>query len=268
MPNLEECRNRRKMLVWCQPCDHLKDSCSKAPDVCWLVVAFLPHNFRRHPVRRPSQRIEQLFRILHSLRSSKISKLNGPIHPDENISPFDIPVDDVLRVKILQPFNDLLRELHGRVIAKRSKVADDLLDVTPVHILHHDVHDEPFPINAKKANAVRMMKLLEQIDLCSKGFEPLQIRWIVGKVLGKLDFLYAKDTTGCFVDSFKDGTRGSFSDELTFCPAANSISAKKIYRRRLHKFVYSVWLSWLAQRTLGDCQRRLSCRLLASTWFH
>lgn len=85
-------------LKWAAAYDHLISHDADCPPVngkpvLRLLLEGIPDYFRRHVIWRPTERVSGFVLVGKSLRQAKISKLDIPFAPDEDILELQITIE-------------------------------------------------------------------------------------------------------------------------------------------------------------------------------
>lgn len=88
--------------------EELDHGAAQRPDVALNIGGgFVYYGLWGHPIRRPCRR-QRLLRIIDLNGHPKIGDLGLPLFSQQDISPLQIPMRDMMLMQILQPFQDLL----------------------------------------------------------------------------------------------------------------------------------------------------------------
>mmetsp|Transcript_46034 Transcript_46034/g.144393 ORF Transcript_46034/g.144393 Transcript_46034/m.144393 type:complete len:212 (-) Transcript_46034:609-1244(-) len=109
-------------------CQQLNDSGSDAPDVRGRRGRRHLDNLRGHPVGSPCHIMVvfswQSSGVAHSRRNSEVSEFDCPLLGGQDVSAFDVSMDDALSMQIVQPLQNLLNVDSDQTLRETSKLLD------------------------------------------------------------------------------------------------------------------------------------------------
>eukprot|EP00754_Rhynchopus_humris_P019751 Rhum_TRINITY_DN14656_c10_g3::Rhum_TRINITY_DN14656_c10_g3_i1::g.107990::m.107990 len=170
--------NRVRLFQPCVPgrpaCRHFDERTPKGPDVRGEGVVRVADDLWRKEQNSPADaRRADDRRVVEDLRRAKVGELAVAILVHKDVVALHVPVHDVAVVQVLQPRQDLRRvPLDGRDVQAASltpELAGHGRKRPTRHVLHEDVHVLWVPLDADEADDVRVVQLLQHVDL------PLQL---------------------------------------------------------------------------------------------
>lgn len=88
-------------LEWRLSGEHFVDGTAERPDICVTVVLLALNDFRSHPAASPDKGVG-LVLLLNNLGRADVSDLNHSVRFDQDVSSFNVPVDHVVEVQVLE----------------------------------------------------------------------------------------------------------------------------------------------------------------------
>jgi len=81
---------------------HFVEDAAEGPDVAFVVVGLLLTELRRQVVRRPHHRMRKVRSLVQHLSHPQVSNLYLVIFGEEHVDGFDVSVEDLVGVEVLQ----------------------------------------------------------------------------------------------------------------------------------------------------------------------
>lgn len=118
----------------------LVDDAAKGPDIAIIAIFFIVPYFRTSVIRSSCLSLGQSF--LQRPRNIQISYLQLLLRSKEEVCWFEVAMDYLQRVEVLQSSQDLAADLPDLILVKAISLLESLLDhgceISPSCELHHD----------------------------------------------------------------------------------------------------------------------------------
>ena len=125
---------------WRWQCCHLIQNCTEWPDVRRLIIWLILPNFRWCVIRRSSLCLHLI--VFCDLAHVKITKFHSAIFRQENVCVFNVSVDYLLLVKVMETCNHLVENRPNLCLLHKLwsllALVNFWLEVAAVCILHND----------------------------------------------------------------------------------------------------------------------------------
>ena len=120
------------------PRDHLVEHDAERPDVGAAIDLFPRCLLRRHVRRRAERRVGlRELRVCPEPRETEVQDLRLAPRREHDVPRLDVPVNDPLLVRLVQPLADLDRD-RERLIDRERPPLDPILETLPLNELHRD----------------------------------------------------------------------------------------------------------------------------------
>ena len=154
---------------WSLPMQHLVKYKTHRPQIRFVIVFLLHQQLRRHVQRRPHYRFQNRLLVLYRFGKTKVTYF-ALSTLDQDIGWFQIPVDDILVVEVLDPLHNLLQVADSLPLAHLPLHLQIVAEIMVAH-LRDNVHIVAGLIDVMQFDNVFMTDLLHNIDLGMQIFK-------------------------------------------------------------------------------------------------
>ena len=138
---------------------HLIEQYSQTPNVNFLIMIFLEHNFRSHVLTSSTETFSHLI-FLKVLSPAKVTQLDIEVLIKKNILWLEIPVHDALRMKIVNGFANLVEKSHGQFLRHSFLRVYIEVEIAFQSSLKHNINIAIIIEGLNKLNQVKMLESL------------------------------------------------------------------------------------------------------------
>jgi hypothetical protein len=185
------------------PVHHLYHHYPQRPDVHFRPVRQPTDHFRRHPVRRPHQRLPLGQLLRHLGAEPEVGQFDSAVEGQQDRVGFDVAVDDALRVQVGERLEALLAD-GGDLFLVHPRVGDDVGEGPALQELHHHPELVVHQVTVEHLDHVGVVVVAHYHHLVEQELPAL--------LLAQVHLLHGDLTAGVAVVRYAHRPRGTLAD--------------------------------------------------------